>query len=122
MITYKNDDLNKIIINESFIEKIEWLNKGKDLSFSIDWCGQEDLADEIDFLNVKTNLIFKFSTEIEFNFKYEDDSMGAMEITEFNFVKNENGKYQIKFDFAYQPIGYIKFNCNDFYFEIIPNA
>jgi|688.fasta_scaffold1509854_2 hypothetical protein len=117
---FKNQQLNQITLDESSIFSIKWVNEnGIDLEMEIDWCGQEDLKDEIDFLNVVTKLVFQLVSDIDFNFKHNDIwTIGALEITNFSFNKLDE-RYSVEFRFDFQPIGHIKFNCNELYFEVI---
>lgn len=63
---YKNEEVDSIIINESTIESISWLGlRGLDLKIIIDWNGQENLKDDYDFLNINTQMIFEFVTDLK---------------------------------------------------------
>jgi hypothetical protein len=117
MHSFINQELGRIIIDESQIKGIFWSNKFEDLTVDIDWCGQEDLKEEIDFNNVKSLLIFEFVTEYEINFRFEESTMGAIEITLFSFEFKEE-KWAIEFKFRFHPVGYIRFNCNNFRFIV----
>ena len=116
---FKNKEVEQIVLDESTITSIKWLNEnGINIEMDVDWCGQEDLKNDIDFLKVKTKLIFEFASDIDFNFKHSDTyTIGALEITDFTFKKNDI-RYTIDIKFDFQPVGYIKFNCNDFQFVI----
>ena len=114
-----NAQIDKIIIDESLIIGFSWVNDSKDLSITVDWCGQEGLKDEFDFNNIITNLYFEFVTEAEFNFKFSELTMGALEITSFNFTPKDK-IWLIEFSFDFYPVGYIRFYCNDFKFVIEP--
>ena len=114
---FENQEVNKIVIDESIIESISWLNQFKDIRIKIDWCGQEDLKDVIDFNSVHSYLIFEFVTNFECNLKYNEDTMGGMEISSFSFKSIEN-QWVIEFRFDFYPVGYIKFICNDIKFIV----
>jgi hypothetical protein len=120
---YKNEEIDKIILDESLILSITWIYKNNPIiEIGIDWCGQEDLKDKIDFLNMQTKLIFDFAGDIDFNFKHVVGkwNSGALEITSFLYNYDNNTQlYTIEFIFDYSPVGHIKFNCTGFYFEII---
>jgi hypothetical protein len=116
---YVNSEIGKIVLDESTITSIKWINEnGIDIEMDIDWCGQEDLKNEIDFLSVKTRLLFHFASDINFNFHHQAPyTIGALEVSEFKF--HAIGKqYSIEFRFDFQPVGFIKFICNDFDFII----
>ena len=115
--TYVNSEIGKIVLDESTITSIKWINEnGIDIEMEIDWCGQEDLKKEIDFLSVKTRLLFHFVSDINFNFQHQGTyTIGALEISDFKFHAIGN-QYSIAFRFDFQPVGHIKFICNDFDF------
>ncbi len=117
MKSFLNEELKTIIIDESLINGIKWGNNFEDLIINIDWCGQENLKHKIDFTKVKTFLHFSFVTEAFFNFHFKNETMGALEITSFSFQKSDN-IWKITFEFKFYPIGFIRFNCNDFEFVI----
>ncbi len=118
---YKNEEIDSIILDESFIQGFNWINDNDGLEMDIDWNGQQDLVDIFDFMNVKTKLKFSLVYNIQFNFEFKGQcTMGALEITSFSYIKKLSN-YEIEFKFDFSPVGYIKFNCNDFYFEIIEN-
>lgn len=118
MRTFLNQELEKIIIDESLLIGISWTgNQFQDIAIQIDWCGQEDLKKEIDFLNSKTLLYFEFVTDFEFSLKFQPRTMGALEITSFNF-KSIDQIWAIGFSFEFYPVGYLRFNCNDFKFVV----
>lgn len=116
---YSNSEIDKIVLDESTILSIKWVNEnGIDVEMDIDWCGQEDLKKDIDFLNVKTKLSFEFVSDIDFNFKHQGSyTIGALEISEFKFLQIDK-RYSIMFKFDSQPVGYMKFNCNSLVFII----
>lgn len=118
-LIYKNEDIDRIILDESLILSIEWIYESRPIiQMSIDWCGQDDLKNEIVFLKMQTKLVFDFAGDIDFNFKHSGPwNSGALEITSFSYVKIES-VYNIEFLFDFSPVGYIKFRCTDFYFEI----
>lgn len=121
MKRYKSSEIEKINLNEGGIIGILWINDELDLRLRIDWCGQKDLQDNFDFENIKTSLTFSFATNIEFNFKFAPTQMKGMEITSFNYFLKEDGRYEIEITMDFQPIGFIKLFCNDFYFLIEEN-
>ncbi|MDH6311933.1 hypothetical protein M2137_000692 [Parabacteroides sp. PFB2-10] len=117
---YRNEEVDNIILDESLLLSIEWIYKEHPIiEIKIDWCGQEDLKDEIVFLEMQTKLVFDYAGNIDFNFKHSGTwNSGALEITEFSYLK-KGTMYMIEFKFDFSPVGYIRFNCADFYFEII---
>jgi hypothetical protein len=118
-----NEDIREIILEESGIVSITWAGENeRNIIMGIDWTGsQEDMEVPIDiYKNLKTNLHFEFATDIDFNFKHNKTwTIGALEISEFNFKKVAEYKYKIEFIFYFNPVGHLKFNCSNFYFEII---
>jgi hypothetical protein len=122
MKEYTTSDIDKIVFDESGILSIEWINEEIDLKFLIDWCGQEDLEENFDFNKITTNLYFEFVTNVEFNFKFKEENLKAIEITCFNHLLLPDGTYEIEFIFEFQPVGYIRFRCNDFKFVIEDNV
>lgn len=118
MHEYSNEELKKININESLVKGMSWRGaQFQDFVIAIDWCGQEDLQQEIDFLKNKASLYFEFATEFEFNFKFKPGTMGALEITSFIFELTDE-IWSIEFTFKFFPVGYIKFKCNNFKFIV----
>jgi len=118
MHVFLNQELEKIIIDESLVTGISWGgNQFQDVTIDIDWCGQEDLQHEIDFINSKTSLFFEFVTDLELNFIFEPGTMGALEITSFSF-ESINKIWAIEFNFKFYPVGYLKFRCNSFKFIV----
>ena len=118
---YVNQEIDQINLNESGIIGILWKGENEiDLELIIDWCGQYDLKEEIDFNNISTKLIFEFCHDINFDFKHKPPyTIGALEITEFTYNElPDNGGYLIEFRFDFQPNGYIKFNCSNFRFIV----
>jgi hypothetical protein len=117
---FENSELNKIIIDESIIDSLSWVNNYQDLEVKIDWCGQEDLMGEIDFINSQSLLHFEFVTSFESHLKFKEATMGGLEITTFSF-KLIGNKWEIIFDFKFYPIGQIRFICNNLKFIIMDN-
>jgi hypothetical protein len=117
MEVYANQQLENIVIDESLIKSISWENKFQDVAISIDWCGQEDLSQDLDFINSKASLHFDFVTGLDFSIKFEQGTMGALEITSFSF-EPAGGLWKIEFIFKFYPVGYLRFTCNDFRFVI----
>jgi hypothetical protein len=117
MKTYINQEIEKIIINESLINGISWSNEFKDVIIDLDWAGQDDLKEEFDFLKIKTSLYFEFVTEMESKLKFQPKTMGALEIGSFSFALKDK-IWLIEFRFDFYSIGYIKFNCNNLKFII----
>lgn len=111
-IIYKNLEIEQINLDESLIMGIRWLNEGGiDLEINIDWCGQEDLKEKIDFLNVKTKLVLYFARDIHINFKYQGKyTIGNPEITEFILTEEDDG-FLIDFIFSFSPIGVMQLKC-----------
>src|ERR1700753_3809274 len=101
MREYLNEDVNKIIIDESLLTGMSWGgNQWQDFILVIDWSGQEDLKDEIDFMNINSTLYFEFVTEFASNIKFKRDTMGALEITTFNFRRIDRSWF-IEFIFRF---------------------
>ena len=118
MKKFHANEIDKINLDESGIISISWVNDEKDLNLLIDWCGQEDLAETFDFNNIICNLYFDFVTNVEVNFRFDDGNMRALEISEFNYFIDEQGIYNIEIVFYFQPVGFIKFKCNNFEFIV----
>jgi hypothetical protein len=116
---YKNEEVNSIIIDESNIISILWVNNALDFVIIIDWNGQYDLKDEFDFMNIETRLIFNWVTNLKIDLNWNNNQIGSPEISSFSFQKQLNGTYNINLDCNFDSIGYVNFNCNDFCFEII---
>lgn len=118
MHIFSNQELEKINLDESLLKGIAWGgNQFQDVTLTIDWCGQDDLKEEIDFLKSNASLYFEFVTELEFSIKFKPGTMGALEITSFTFeLKDEI--WSIEFTFKFYPVGYLKFKCNNFKFAI----
>lgn len=121
MRTFNTEEISSLNFNESSILSIKWINEnGIDLEMDIDWCGQENLADEIDFNNVKTKLVFRFVSNLDVRFQHNEVwTIGPMEITEFKFQKTNIGQYQIEINMDFQPVGFIKFHCSNFNFVVL---
>ena len=118
MREYLNEDVNKIIIDESLLTGMSWGgNQWQDFILVIDWSGQEDLKDEIDFMNINSTLYFEFVTEFASNIKFKRDTMGALEITTFNFRRIDRFWF-IEFIFKFYGVGHLRFMCKDFKFII----
>jgi hypothetical protein len=121
MRVFSNQELENIIIDESLLTGISWGgNHFQDVAIQIDWCGQEDLKEEIDFVNSKASLYFEFVTDLEFSIKFKSDTMGVLEITSFSFDLLDE-VWAIEFSFKFYPVGYLKFKCNDFKFVVDTN-
>jgi hypothetical protein len=119
MQMFSNQQVEKIIVDESLIKSIAWVNEFKDIVIDISWCGQEDFKGIVDFEKIKTSLYFDFVTEFEASIKFKEGTMGAIEITSFKF-EFEKDSWAIEFKFKFFPVGSLKFNCNDFRFVIDP--
>ena len=109
--TFINQEVDKIIIDESLIESISWENQFKDIVIKIDWCGQEDLKELINFNQINSSLHFEFVTEFDSAIRFKETTMGGMEITSFS-CKEYESKWLIEFRFDFYPVGFIKFECN----------
>lgn len=121
-LIYKNEEVNSIIIDESSILSISWINQDQlNLEMLIDWNGQYNLKDEFDFMNIKTRMIFNWITDLKINLDWKN-SIGSPGITTFSFKEEPNKTFNINFELDFNATGYIKFNCNDFYFEIIEKS
>lgn len=120
---YVNEEIQDIILDESLIVSLKWVNEGgADLEMEVDWCGQEDLAKEIDFLKIKTYLKFKVAHNLMVTLEHKDKyNIGNPEITEFSFSK-VNNKYKVRFDFSFSPQGFMEFYCSEIRFEVISNG
>lgn len=124
-LIYRNQEIEKIILDESFIQGFKWIDDNNEnptnLEIEIDLNGQQDLLDYFDLMNIKTNFVFNLVIDAQFNFVFKPPyTIGALEITSFTYQYNEISQlYLIEFKFDFSPVGYIKFNCTDFYFEII---
>ena len=116
---YKNEEVKDIILAECGIIGFSWINEELDFDIQIDWNGQSDLADDFDFMETKAHLVFHWITELKIMLDYKDQ-IKASSIESFSFKKNEYG-YNININCNFDSIGYINFNCYDFYFEIIEN-
>lgn len=125
-LIYKNGEIDKIILDESYISGFRWINNcdghPTNLEIEIDWNGQQNLISDFDFMNIKTRNFFSSVFDAQFKFEFKDSyTTGALEISSFSYVRNSL-IYSIDFKFNFAPIGYVKFNCHDFYFEIIENT
>jgi hypothetical protein len=118
MRVYSNQELEKINIDESLFKSMSWVgHQFQDFAIGIDWCGQEDLQQEIDFLNSTTTLYFEFVTDLEFSVKFKPGTMGTLEITSFTFELIDK-IWSVEFTFKFFPVGYLKFKCNNFKFIV----
>ncbi|MBS1665190.1 MAG: hypothetical protein JST68_29360 [Bacteroidetes bacterium] len=117
MRIFSAQEIADVILNESLITMINWTNRLEDLMLGIDWCGQEDFKENIDFNNVKSSLHFEFVTDLVVDFKFRERTMGALEIASFKYEYKES-IWLIEFEFKFIPVGFIKFKCNDFRFII----
>lgn len=118
-LIYKNEEIDNIIIDESSIRSFSWINQDElDLEMQIDWNGQYNLKDEFDFMSVKTKLFFSWITDLKMNLDWKN-TIGSPGVTTFSFKKNFNNTFKIYFELDFNAVGYISFNCNEFYFEII---
>ena len=122
MEIFKNSEIEQIILDESTIMSIKWVNNnGIDIEMDVDWCGQESLKNKIDFLNINTKLLFTHVSDIDFNFKHSNNyTTGALEITEFSFNEIDK-RYSVYLKFDFQPVGHIKFDCDEIKFVIEDN-
>ena len=118
---YRNEDIDNIILDESLIVSISWKYENHPvIEMGIDWCGQMDMKD-LEYSKLQTRLVFNFAGNIDFSFKHITGkwNSGALEITSFSYSYDKKGNYTVVFTFDYSPVGYIKFDCSEFYFEII---
>jgi hypothetical protein len=118
-IIYKCLEINKIVLDESFVTGMRWRNEnGKDLEIYIDWCGQDDLKNKIDFMKVKTKVKFELAYNVAIDFKFSGTwTLGSPEITSFKITKDGDAYVaDIRFDFA--PVGYIHVECRSVEFII----
>ena len=122
-LIYKNEEIDKIVLEESGIKGIKWIEDTNtnpvNIEIEIDWNGQQDLVESFDFMNIRTKLFFSLVHNAKFDFEFKNPyTIGKIEITNFSYIKKEH-VYTIEFKFDSSPVGFIKFNCVDFYFEII---
>lgn len=117
---FKNDEVTDINLCDSGIRAIRWLGVNyENLELTIDWCGQEDLNNVFDFDNISTKMVFNNVSDFSLNGYYPDENtIGLLDIDYFEFTLNSSGKYYIYFDLIISSNSYLKFNCNNFYFEI----
>ena len=117
--SWKNLELNEIIINESFITGIIWLGP-ETLKVELDWVGQEDIYKALKLKEraYKTCFLFENVWLFNINLQYDNSQIGEPEITDFSFLECEDNTKDVKFDFFHQPQGYIKFKCNNINFLI----
>ncbi len=119
--TLKNEEIQKIILDESHICGINWVGEnGLDREFILNWCGDERYGTMYDLMNVTTKLVFEFVTDFKINFDFMD-RIGTIEISEFNFRKLPNNQYEVDIQMFFNPKGFIRFNCSNLYFIIEPN-
>lgn len=122
-VIFKNEEVDKIILDESSIIGIRWVNNPNgnpvDIEMEIDWNGQKDFANDFDLMNIKTTMYFSLVHDAQFCFEYASgNTMGNIGISSFSYIKNDF-IFDIIFNFEFGPIGFIKFRCADFYFKII---
>lgn len=115
MRVFKDEQVREVNLNESGITCIRWINQENDLEIEVDWNGQTEFKEELDFNNIKTRLIFDYITDLDIQLKYT--SIGALEVTQFEFEKEENA-YWIHFRFNFHPVGHIRFKCNSISFVV----
>lgn len=116
---YKNEEIDFINLNESGIVAMAWTGDNEtDFETIIDWNGQENLKDDYDFLNINTQMIFEFVTDLKIHLDCSNQ-IGRLGIYDFSYLKNEDGTYNVNFQFKLGKKGIINFNCNSFSFVII---
>lgn len=116
---YVNEEVNKIILDESGIIGFSWTGEEEtNFEIQIDWNGQSDLKEEFDFTKIKTKLVFIWVTNLKMNLDWRNYIQSPV-ITIFSFKKEPHNTFSINFELDFNALGYICFNCNDFYFEII---
>ena len=124
-LVYKNREIDHLILDEIFINGIKWIddNDGPptNLEIDIDCNGQENMCNDFDFMSIKTHISFSLVIEAKFCFEFKAPyTIGGLEITSFSYNYDDKRHHDtIEFKFDFSPVGYIKFNCLDFYFEII---
>ena len=122
---YRDDEIDKINLDESFIKSFRWLDDEEghpvNLEVEIDWNGQKDLVEDFDFMSIRTRMVFSLVVNAKFCFEFKKPyTIGGMEISAFEYNYNpDHLDYSIEFQFYFSPVGSVKFNCSEFYFEII---
>lgn len=71
--TYINEEIDKIILDESGITGFSWIGEEElDFEINVDWNGQYDLVNHFDFMNIKTILRFEWVTEVKILIDFKD--------------------------------------------------
>lgn len=108
MYIYKNEETDNVNLYESSIEVIKFEDAALNIKFVVDWLESEE----------NLNIICRYCNSIDFSFKQTDSKVGAPTIVGFSYLK-EGLEYTVQIDFDYfGPIGYIRFKCSEFYFEV----
>ena len=63
-------------------------------------------------------MIFEFVTDLKIHLDCSNQ-IGRLGIYDFSYLKNEDGTYNVNFQFKFGKKGIINFNCNNFSFVII---
>lgn len=120
ILQYRKEEIDSIVLDESTIEVLIWrVDDEFEFKMRIDWCGQEGM-NIIDYDKIDTCLRFKDVNNFDMQITANPNNMGTFEIYDFSYTFID-GIYFVKFEFKFNIVGYIKFKCQDFYFEIIDN-
>lgn len=88
---YKNEEIDFINLNESGIVAMAWTGDNEtDFETIIDWNGQENLKNDSDFLNINTQMIFEFVSDLKIHSDC-NNQVGVLGIYDFSYLKNQNG-------------------------------
>ena len=117
------EDFDKVNLEESHIQGFHWCEDQNgnptDLEIEIDWNGPFDFISENYTSNIRSKLCCQMVYDAQFNFEFKGTyTIGDLEITSFNIEKLQENSYCIHISFDFAPIGYIRFKCIDFRFEI----
>jgi len=115
MKTFVNEQNTNINFSESTMLSLGWINNAIDLRIDIDWSGQLNdgtvLIHELSFLHCK------FVTDLEVNFCFKNNNMGNVSIDNI-IIDNLEARWQIRMEFIFQPVGFIRFVCDEIDFII----
>lgn len=117
---YINEEIKNINLGDSLIMYFNWTSSNlKKLEVTIDWCGQIEFVNIYDFNNIDTKIILEDILNFDLKVNFQEDSMGALQIYEFYFEKDEKSNYNVYFDLITNSNNFLKITCRNFYFEII---
>lgn len=116
-------EFDRINLEESHIYGFYWRNDSDgnptNLEIEIDWNEPFDFIPKINTTNIQTKLCCYMVHDAQFNFEFKGNyTIGDLEITSFAVEKIQESSYLIQISFNFAPIGYIRFKCVDFNFEI----